>query len=139
MRHDGRQDTAVPIESNHPAVGQSISDDHAQLSALVGRIRSAIETGQGSLAKDLLLRLTRLYRSHFEHEEQLMARIEYPALQDHRREHHDLVGTLANINQTLHLENLQSVSVSVAAHLETALRHTIETDRRFLDFMDRAA
>ena len=129
----------MPIETNHSAAGQSISDDHAQLSDLVSRIRSAIETGQGSLAKKVRLRLTRLYGSHFEHEERLMARIEYPALHDHRREHHDLIGTLTNINQTLHLENLQSVSVTVAAHLETALRHTIETDRRFLDFMDGAA
>ena len=53
----------MPFETDHPAAGQSISDDHAQLSDLVGRIRSAIETGQGSLAKDLLLRLTQIGRA----------------------------------------------------------------------------
>ena len=129
----------MPIENNHPAADQSIADDHALLSGLVSRIRSAIESGQATLAQDLLLQLARLYESHFEHEEAMMARSAYTALADHRREHRDLVGTLETINQTLRLENLHGLSLTVAAHLEAALKHTIETDQRFLDFMQRAA
>ena len=125
----------MPNERDHPAGGPSISADHAQLSDLVSRIRSAIESGRVSLTKDLLLRLAGLYKSHFRREELIMARIEYPAFQDHRREHRNLIDTLAAINQTLQLENLHGVSRDVAAHLETTLRHTIETDQQFLEFM----
>ena len=129
----------MPLEPAQPAADSSISTDHAHLSDLVSRIRSAIDDARVSEARQQLFRLEGLYASHFRREEFIMARINYPALDDHRREHCGLIDTLARINQVMNMENLQGISPAIAAHLETTLRHTIETDRQFLDFMATAA
>jgi hemerythrin len=116
-----------------------IAAEHEQLAELAGRIRSAIAGSQVSEVRYLLLRLAGLYESHFRTEEEVMTRLGYPALEAHRREHCELVETLGRVVEVLHMEDLHGVSQVVAAHIDATLRHTIEADRRFLDFMERTA
>jgi hemerythrin-like metal-binding protein len=122
-------------EADHNLV---IARDHAELADVAGRIRDAIDNAQIAELRHLFLRLTGLYEAHFRREEKIMARVGYPGLAKHRQAHRELADTLERIHQVLTMENLPGVSRAVAEHIEATLQHTIEIDRQFLLFAERA-
>ena len=74
------------------AVGDAEVDaEHRGLFAVGERFERAMLEGKGKdILRELLVQLVRYASEHFAHEEQLMARIKFPGLPEHRKEHEGL-------------------------------------------------
>lgn len=117
---------------------EEMRSEHEQLFQMVEKIRAAIDAGDVSAAKHHLMQLQAYQQSHFEHEAELMKRYEYPHTDDHQKRHDALIGTLHDINKLIHLEHLRRLSRELANYLEDSLKHVIEVDRPFQDFLSVA-
>ncbi|MBI4082461.1 MAG: hemerythrin family protein [Candidatus Lambdaproteobacteria bacterium] len=70
----------------------SLDDDHRALIGLVDQVVTAIEQGRGhDVVAPVLDRLMDYTVSHFEHEERLMAKSDYPRYVEHVQQHNMLI------------------------------------------------
>jgi hemerythrin-like metal-binding protein len=114
---------------------EEMKSEHDRLFQLVDRIRDALNAKDLRLVKHHLMQLQIFQQSHFEHEVSLMEQYEYPHIQDHTSKHNGLTETLHSINRLIHVEDLQRLSGALADYLETSLKHIIEVDRPFQQFL----
>lgn len=109
--------------------------EHERLFQTVDRIRDALSAEDVNVAKQHLMQLEIYQRSHFEHEVGLMEQYEYPHITDHKKTHDNLNELLHSINMLINLENLQRLNEELADYLENSLKHVIEVDRPFQEFL----
>ncbi len=112
-----------------------MKSEHEQLFQTVDKIRDALSAEDMSVAKHHLIKLQIYQQSHFEHELALMEQYEYPHIKDHEKTHENLIEALRSINKLINLENLQRLDGEVADYLDNSLKHVIEADRPFQEFL----
>ena len=76
-------------------------------------------------------RLTKLTREHFDTENELMRKYGYPQYRDHRDEHERLLETLQSLGTRV---GEAETSELVDFFKDWVLRHTLLTDRQYIDF-----
>jgi len=113
--------------------------DHAEMHAVLERLRAAVGSTDRELAHSLLGQLLMIEARHYATEEALMRAVAYADADEHRREHAAMLDTLTRIVETVALENLASISPQIVAHLESALAHMMDTDHRLNRFASASA
>lgn len=106
---------------------------HRELFDIVNDLHNAIlaKRGKDELA-GLLGRLKQHAHSHFSAEEELLRRTNYPSLDEHVREHHALVGGIANLEQRMHAGE-RSVPIDTLHILvrDWLLTHILTHDKQY--------
>lgn len=75
---------------------------------------------------------------HFQHEEELMARLNYPGLEAHKKEHFEFVASVSDFETRLKEGTLQA-SLEVTAFLKDwILNHILHSDKKIELFMHSA-
>lgn len=123
------------------AVGvQQIDGEHQRLFALADRMHRALLAGKGKEALDALLaELVEYAWRHFAHEEQLMQRIQYPAYQEHRRQHADLRSEVLAMQRRAASGELTMTIEVMQFLMEWLKRHTLSSDRGIATYLARPA
>jgi len=103
-----------------------IDDDHRRLIMFLDNLFTACFAGQGpQVLKKILGELMQYTRQHFSHEEDVMRRIGYPDLEDHRSMHAELVTELDDIIEQFEISNSHELSNKTLQFLEDWLTHHI--------------
>ncbi len=113
------------------SVGNDLIDkEHKKLFEMSGSLHSAMLSGQGhAVLHRLFAELAAYTRTHFSHEEALMAKHAYPDLPAHAAIHRDLIAKLSGLQADLAGGKL-SVTVNTMQFLKDWLQHHIgKTDR----------
>jgi len=113
------------------SVGNGLIDaEHQKLFDLADRLHSAMCRGGGqTVLRGLFNELAQYTRTHFAHEEELMARYDYPRLETHAEIHRQLIARLAKLESDLGAGKL-TVTMETMQFLRDWLEHHIgKTDR----------
>jgi len=113
------------------SVGNDLIDsEHQKLFEMADRLHSAMLSGRGQLVlRQLFADLADYTRTHFSHEEALMARHSYPELQAHAEIHRQLIAKLSKLQTDLAGGKL-TVTMDTMQFLRDWLQHHIgKTDR----------
>jgi hemerythrin len=113
-----------------------IDDQHKKLVSLINELHAALQSGKGNDAfGGILKELVQYIDYHFKSEEELMTRINYPALERHRELHKDLTRQVAGI--LMRLKKGQDVSpMELLAFLKVWLiDHIGERDRKIGEYL----
>jgi hemerythrin len=114
---------------------EEMKSEHEQLFQTVDRIRDALSAEDVNAVKRHLMELQIYQQSHFDHEVGLMEQYEYPHIKDHKKTHENLNEALHGLNRVINLENLQRLNGELAVYLDKSLKHVIEVDRPFQEFL----
>ncbi len=113
------------------SVGNDLIDaEHRTLFEMADQLHVAMISGGGhTVLRDLFTQLADYTRTHFAHEEALMARYEYPQLPAHAEVHRQLSARLAGLQSDLNSGKL-TVTMDTMQFLRDWLEHHIgKTDR----------
>jgi hemerythrin-like metal-binding protein len=102
----------------------AIDEQHQELFRRANHVVGATSS-QGQILS--VFRLLQYLRTHISHEDELMRRIQYPDIENHRRQHEELIAKLAGISLKIANENL------VIADLEEFIGHLFLTHMETLD------
>ena len=81
---------------------QSIDDQHRYLICLINTSEMAIKTGDYKDTLRLIIeQLVEYTRYHFETEERIQEKIQYPDFEKHKREHQELIASLAKTSNKI--------------------------------------
>ncbi len=115
------------------AIGiKEIDDDHKALVAHVNEMEEllAAEPLDGSGIANCLLNLIRYTREHFEREERLMNRIDFPAYQEHREQHMRFSSSLYDLGQSFAASPTRKEATRVYDLLaDWVVKHLVMADR----------
>ena len=123
-----RQQYAVNVEE--------IDHEHQGLFAAAERMHQAMLAGLGKqVLQDLLAKLVSYTCVHFAHEEQLMERVGYPGLNEHRAQHLDLRSRLELLRKRAAAGEV-TMTIEVAQFLiEWLKQHTATSDLRIAGYV----
>jgi len=113
------------------SVGNDLIDsEHEKLFQMADRLHVAMMSGGGqTVLHGLFVQLADYTRTHFSHEEALMARYAYPQLAAHAEIHRQLIARLNKLQTDLHDGKL-TVTMDTMQFLRDWLQHHIgKTDR----------
>ncbi|MGA2434748.1 MAG: bacteriohemerythrin [Bryobacteraceae bacterium] len=119
------------------AVGvPQIDQEHQGLFAKAESMRQAMLVGKGKDELDFLLGNLVAYGCyHFDHEEELMQRIGYPDIAEHRKEHEDMKKRVRAMQERASAgEKTMTIEVMLFL-MEWVKRHVIATDLRIAGYM----
>ena len=103
-----------------------IDEDHKRLVQCLDDLFTACFAGQGpQVLSPILDRLMDYTRQHFSHEEDVMRKVGYPGLDDHRAEHAALVLELDDIIEQHRIGDTHELSNQTLQFLEDWLSHHI--------------
>lgn len=110
-----------------------IDHDHKRLLGLLNDLNDAVEAGVGHHVLGAVMEGLILYVSyHFEHEEGLFLRANYPGYEKHRHQHLALTGTVKEIYEDFQTGSSDTLPVQVLEFLKSWLyTHILESDRAF--------
>lgn len=113
-----------------------IDDEHRQLFAVINEFH---DQQQGSLAaNDILRMLNRLIKyseKHFRNEEGIMRGLGYPIVDEHHREHEQLVGAIFDLTFSVEA-NDKTIDLQLHTFLKNwLLDHILQHDMAFADFL----
>ena len=120
--------------------GGPIDADHRLLVELVNELHTATSEGQGrAVVETILHRVITSTQEHLRNEEQIMAQMGFPDLENHKIGHQHFMDQLWGLEK-----KLQAGSITVAAQLSTVLRdwlslHIRRNDKELLRFRRRQA
>ena len=118
------------------AVGiEQIDREHQWLFAAVEQMHQAMLAGKGKgSVRSLLSRLVNYTCDHFAHEEQFMARIDYPGLAEHCRQHEALRANVRSLEARVAAGEI-TLTIEVTQFLIDWLKqHTTSSDRRVAEY-----
>jgi len=126
--------------ADHAIGVRHIDEERHGLFILAERTHQAMLEGKGKAAlEDLLAQLAGYACQAFAHEEQLMEQVQYPGLQEHRREHEELRAAVGALQDRC-AAGEATMTIEVALFLSRWLtRHTGASDRQIRDHMETAA
>jgi hemerythrin len=116
---------------DHYCVGNSTVDaQHRQLFALLERLQQALYPDDSrSLIAETLEKLLGATRQHFQDEEAIMARAQYPRLDEHKITHRKLIDELLQLRKEF-LDGGSVHTIELLVFLKDWLtRHILEEDR----------
>ena len=110
---------------------EEINDDHQKLVNLFNILSQAVEQGSSMDYVDAVLEeLITCTIWHFRHEERLMVRYGYDAMELHKAEHNDLIEGVRAMQQMLRDENRLPTSEDFEYLAEWLTRHIVGQDMR---------
>ncbi|MCF7824693.1 MAG: hemerythrin family protein [Candidatus Marinimicrobia bacterium] len=112
-----------------------IDDEHKRLLGIARRVLD-IETvaGKKEEIKDIVKEFYDYARTHFEHEEKLMAEIQYPLLEKHKKKHAEIVADMNHyLSSDTYLSQLLSDFRVLA--IKWVLNHILDEDLQIRDFL----
>ena len=115
---------------------QDVDDQHRSLLLQMDQLFEAIRMGEERAEVTNTMRHLALYVDyHFSHEERLMAEAGYPGLEEHRKAHDALRGTVQKIIQA-QVDGSPTLLEDVTVCLQDWLFHLLDTlDRRMAAFL----
>lgn len=116
-----------------------IDQQHQKLVAMINDLDHSVQDGTGGLLISYVLQeLIRYVKEHFEDEEQLMMRYNFPELGSHRKEHDLFVEQLKHIHAEF--QDGDALSRSVLDFLKDWLvLHIKGTDQAYAVYISKAA
>jgi hemerythrin-like metal-binding protein len=120
------------------SVGVSVFDqEHQRLAALMSQIHASLQTNHDrGKAQRLLESFIAMAQEHFDHEERIMANIDYPDLAAHAAEHEALMEQAKAMFQRVQHGNISALTIP--GFLKTWLIHHMQqTDRKYAAHMRR--
>lgn len=126
--------------SSEYSVGNDLIDtEHRTLFDLADRLHSAMLSGSGRAAlRSLFVELADYTRTHFAHEEALMAMHAYPKRPEHAEIHRQLIARITKLQNDLDGGKL-TVTMDTMQFLREWLQHHIgKTDRLVADHVRQA-
>ncbi len=120
------------------SVGVEVFDQHHQkLVGLINGLHAAMLERKGKDVMDDLLNSLVLYtKKHFDAEETLLKRHNYPGYLSHIKEHKDLTNRVVSL-QNRHKEGSVSISMEVMEFLRDWLtKHILGTDKQYGPFLN---
>ena len=115
----------------------AMDDEHRGLIREINRLYEAVRDKRGEeVLDDILTMLEGYTREHFRHEETLMAEYHYPALDEHRRVHQELVAAVHRLK-----EDAQTDKENLARELLQLLRnwllgHIVNVDKKYGAYLE---
>ena len=115
----------------------SCDAEHQKLFSLINQLHDAMKVGRGrAVLADIVGELEKYTKTHFQAEEALMERSQYPDINAHRLQHREFVSKVAAFKKQLK-EDTGADSVEVLAFLQDWLsRHILETDKKYAPHMN---
>jgi len=115
----------VVFDAAHLTGVKMIDDQHRQIVQMVNDLNRSLEEGRDDAElKNLFAALLAYTATHFATEEALMVRYGYPQVDEHKRQHVNLVlelqGIAAEFNQGAELRLLQSIKDWLLGHIQHA-------------------
>lgn len=127
--------TPQPVQAPLPTGIPEIDEDHDGFFANIGALRAALCGGKQVVDGTDVAELAIYAERHFAREEALMEATNYPALEDHRNEHHRARGILMGFRND-HLDGRRVDTIAVLLFLESWLiSHIAHTDQRMSDHL----
>ncbi|MBF0165512.1 MAG: bacteriohemerythrin [Magnetococcales bacterium] len=113
-----------------------VDREHKVLVDMINSLQLAMKEGRGSdVIGKILDGLVDYTRTHFAHEEEAMARTDYPTLSEHKAKHVRLVATLQQLVQQFK-EGRFSVGIDLLGIAKTWLvEHILGTDMTYVPYM----
>jgi len=115
-----------------------LDDQHKQLFGMVNELFTAMNTRRGrDILEEILQRLLHYTATHFEMEEGLMAKHEFPELDSHRSAHNAMRDKVQNFKKQLDAGVSNNVAPELLVYLQHWLRNHIRVvDQRYSAFLN---
>lgn len=113
-----------------------IDEDHQRLVALVNELHTATSAGSGQdVVEKVLTELIRYTLAHLQREEQVMATLHFPHLEQHKVRHAQFTDQLQSLQK-----KYEAGSITVASQLSSVLRdwlslHIRRSDKEIKSFL----
>jgi hemerythrin len=117
-------------KSDYETGDSTVDEQHQYLFKLANRIKSS----GASECKPISMELYQSTRVHFKAEEEIMAEFKYPALDDHKKLHVNLISTLNNLSDN-YVETKNSRDDLLAIFGNWIINHILNEDLRFANFV----
>lgn len=116
---------------------QTIDEQHKKLFEMINALSRAIEAGEeGNGVADVLLKMVDYLSYHFQTEEDLMKRFNYPGYKEHRFQHAEFVLRTLNFEKKLQEGGEEKLSNEVLHYLKDWLiKHILVSDRKLGPFL----
>jgi hemerythrin-like metal-binding protein len=128
----------IAWEQSYSVGVKAFDEDHKQLISFVNKLHISLVTGESAAAMGVILKgLVDYTLVHFRREEELMHKLSYPGIIEHKKEHAGLVKQVSEF-----LERFESGKTSFSIELMGFLRdwlinHIQKTDMNYkIFFMD---
>ena len=117
-----------------------LDEDHLALGRIIAELEIADENdGDISEVTSIAERLVEAARSHFQHEERMMIRDDYPLLEAHRQKHRELIAFVETLCRELSTGVARLDKKLIAVLWEWELSHIDTSDRGYAEHMHRRA
>ncbi len=115
-----------------------LDDQHQQLFGMVNELFTAMNATRGrNILGEILERLIHYTATHFEIEEDLMAKYDFPELDSHRNAHNAMRDKILNFRQQLDAGTNNNVAPELLVYLQHWLRNHIRVvDQRYSEFLN---
>lgn len=119
---------------------ETIDDQHKNLINLMNAYYSNHLNGQIEQARNSLGQLVAATVKHFREEEEMMAKAEFPELEDHKRVHQELLRSVEGLVKEYLRSQSQETAGKLANFLKTWLmRHILGSDKKYGPYLRRSA
>lgn len=122
------------VWNNDMSVGvPSIDEQHKKLVSMINDLYEASQEGREvSVIKETLGRLIAYTNEHFQYEEMLFDKTQYPKAQEHRSEHRALTQSVREMEERFQRENTKEACQEMLAFLVRWLMdHTMGSDKLY--------
>jgi hemerythrin len=112
---------------------KALDEDHQKLITIINQLHYGIQAGQTKQALGMVLdQLIRYTRTHFQREEEMFARTNYPKTAEHKAEHVKLIATAADLQKRFQEGASSMLSLETMGFLKQWLTHHIqESDKSY--------
>jgi len=128
------------LSVGHP----EIDNDHRRLIAIINDFQNTVAKWPAeSVIQEALLGLESYARWHFEREEAIQAACDFPFLDDHRRQHAELLNTVADEIKALFVDKSRPITAATVQMVAELLKHwlidhIIKSDLLIRDYLKKA-
>ncbi len=113
-----------------------IDEQHRMLVGMIDKLHTAMAEGRSkSVLDEIINELYNYTKFHFITEERLMDEYDYPGLEQHRREHKELVGKVLAM-----MERRKGNALGLSSDLSIMLQewlnnHILDTDKKYSEYL----
>jgi hemerythrin len=116
---------------------RQFDEEHSMIVAMVNRLHDAIKAGESAEKLDaIMLDLAGFANSHFAHEEALLAKYEYPELDQHHNAHQELLNHLELHRKSVILGTTVSQFEMLQFLMDWLMEHTRDVDKKHGEFLN---
>ncbi len=117
---------------------ESIDNEHQKLLGLINRFLTASQDHPSSFyEQEALDELIDYTRYHFKHEEELMAKHDYPGLEAHKKEHHKMVARVNELVEEYNINGQEALEHTAGYLKHWLVNHIQVVDQQYSDYMHK--